>query len=312
MLRIAAAQTVVSPDIAANGSAIRAMIARAAGEGARLINFCEGALSGYAKSQILKQGDWQAFDWAIQEAELRAIAELCGQLRIVAVVGGPHRLGRGYPPHNSLYVFSDTGALLTRYDKRFLSNTELAGWYTPGTEPVMVDVDGYRFGCAICIESQFPEIFSDYERLGVDGVLFASYGLPCRPELHLDRCCYPRAGRRQRPRRHHWTGRGMGRAIVAIPGAWASYGNAGPERPRLRNCASKGAALARQGKRRRDLSREAGRRSPQRKQKRILNRPFARRETMPAAWFATDASQRARSAQLCSNAGRHSVRSLEV
>ena len=185
MLRIAAAQTVVSPDIAANGSAIRAMIARAAGEGARLISFCEGALSGYAKSQILKQGDWQAFDWAIQEAELRAIAELCGQLRIVAVVGGGHRLGRGYPPHNSLYVFSDTGALLTRYDKRFLSNTELAGWYTPGTEPVMVDVDGYRFGCAICIESQFPEIFSDYERLGVDGVLFASYGLPAYFQIAL-------------------------------------------------------------------------------------------------------------------------------
>jgi len=61
--------------------------------------------------------------------------------------------------HRTTYVFSDTGALLTRSDKRFLSNSELAGWYSPGTAPITFDVDGYRFGCAICIESTFPEVF---------------------------------------------------------------------------------------------------------------------------------------------------------
>ncbi|ASY58615.1 hypothetical protein SS05631_c37030 [Sinorhizobium sp. CCBAU 05631] len=28
----------------------------------------------------------------------------------------------------------------------------------------------------MCIESQLPEIFAEYERLGVDAVLFSSYG----------------------------------------------------------------------------------------------------------------------------------------
>ena len=177
MLRIAAAQTFVSRDIADNGSAIRRLISSAAARGARLINFCEGALSGYGKFQIMKQDDWETFDWAAQETELRAIADLCGQLRIFAVVGGAHRLSNGYPPHNSLYVFSDTGTLITRYDKRFLSNSELGGWYTPGTQPITFEVDSYRFGSAICIESQFEEVFSEYERLGVDGVLFSSYGI---------------------------------------------------------------------------------------------------------------------------------------
>ncbi|HEX9872659.1 MAG TPA: carbon-nitrogen hydrolase family protein, partial [Candidatus Tectomicrobia bacterium] len=55
---------------------------------------------------------------------------------------------------------------------------ELSGWYTPGTEAITFDIDGYIFGCAICIESQFPEVFIEYEKLGVDAILFSSYGLP--------------------------------------------------------------------------------------------------------------------------------------
>ena len=184
-MKIAAAQTFVSADITANGNAIRAMISSAAAEGVRLVNFCEGALSGYAKMQILKQEDWQSFDWTTHQAQLRAIADLCGQLRIFAVIGGAHRLDDGYPPHNSLYVFSDTGSLLTRYDKRYLSNSEIDGWYTPGNKPITFEVDGYRFGCAICIESQFQEVFSEYEHLGVDAVLFSSYGLPTRFQIAL-------------------------------------------------------------------------------------------------------------------------------
>ena len=184
-MRIATAQTDVSTDIAANGIAIRAAIAKAAAEGARLVSFCEGSLSGYAKAQIASPEDWAAYDWTGQEAELRAIADLCRQLGVLAVVGGAHRLSAPHPPHNSLYVFSETGRLLTRYDKRFLSNSELGGWYTPGTAPVVLDIEGYRFGCAICIESQFAEVFSEYERLGVDAVLFASYGIPGRFQIAL-------------------------------------------------------------------------------------------------------------------------------
>lgn len=184
-MKIAAAQTFVSSDIGLNGRAIRAAMVEAASSGVRLVNFCEGALSGYGKMQIMQPDDWQHFDWAAQEAELRAIADLCRQLRIFAVVGGAHRLDGGYPPHNSLYAFSDSGMLLTRYDKRFLSNSELDGWYTPGTAPILFEVDDYRFGCAICIECQFPEIFSDYEHQGADAVLYSSYGLPTRFQIAL-------------------------------------------------------------------------------------------------------------------------------
>lgn len=177
-LVIAAAQSPVSPDIAVNGEAIRHLIAEAAANGARLVVFCEGALSGYAKNQITSPQSWANYDWAGQDAELAAIGLLCGSVGIAAIVGGAARFSNDYPPHNCLYVLDASGSLVGRYDKRFLSNTELQSWYTPGTEPLVFDLDGYRFGCAICIESQFVEVFREYEMLGVDAVLFGSYGIP--------------------------------------------------------------------------------------------------------------------------------------
>ncbi|PVB59498.1 carbon-nitrogen hydrolase family protein [Labrenzia sp. 011] len=175
---IAAAQTLVSEDLSANAASIKLVLVDAAQQGARLVNFCEGALSGYSKAQIKSPENWASFNWAAQERELRSIANLCGELGIYAVVGGAHKLTASLRPHNSLYVFSDSGSLLTRYDKRFLSNSEINDWYTPGADPIIFEVDGYRFGCALCIESQFPEVFMEYERNGVDAVLFGSYGIP--------------------------------------------------------------------------------------------------------------------------------------
>ena len=36
-------------------------------------------------------------------------------------------------------------------------------------------MDGYRFGCMICIEINFPHLFSQYERLGVECLLLSAY-----------------------------------------------------------------------------------------------------------------------------------------
>jgi hypothetical protein len=36
-------------------------------------------------------------------------------------------------------------------------------------------VDGWRFGCALCIEIQFPEVFLEYGARDIDCVLFSAY-----------------------------------------------------------------------------------------------------------------------------------------
>lgn len=39
----------------------------------------------------------------------------------------------------------------------------------------MFDIDGVRFGCALCIEIQFPELFLEARKQGVDCLLFSAY-----------------------------------------------------------------------------------------------------------------------------------------
>jgi predicted amidohydrolase len=101
-VKVAAAQTEVSVDISKNAEIIKSVLSQAASGGARLVNFCEAALSGYSKMQIASPDDWVSFDWDLQEAELKGIADACGKLGIFAVVGGAHRLTATHRPHNSL------------------------------------------------------------------------------------------------------------------------------------------------------------------------------------------------------------------
>lgn len=183
-LRLAVAQTTVPENPAdprklrESGAEIRSLMRQASAAGARLVQFPEGAITYPSKLLMSVNGpdsvgeaDWSRPAWQVMQDEAAAIAELAGQLGIWVVFGSIHRLTGATRPHNSLYVVSDQGRLVGRYDKRFLSNTEVRFMYSPGTEPLVFEVDGFRFGCVLCIEVNFPELFAEYERLDVDCVL---------------------------------------------------------------------------------------------------------------------------------------------
>lgn len=171
-IRIAMVQSSITRDVRANGAEIRRMMALAAQAGAALVQFPEGALSGYIKAQI---NAWEEVDWHAQRAELEATMQAAQRLGVWVVLGCNHRLTPPARPHNSLYVISPEGRIATRYDKRRCSNSEISDWYSPGFEPIVFEAGGFRFGCALCIEIQFPDLFMEYERLGADAVLFSSY-----------------------------------------------------------------------------------------------------------------------------------------
>src|SRR5262245_19148005 len=124
-IQIAVAQSHIAADVRENGREVRDLMRRARSEGATLGHFPEGAMSGCSKAQIK---DWCRFDWDALVEELQATADLARELGLWVVVGCSHRLTPPHWPHNSLYVISDRGEVATRYDKRFLSHTEVTGW----------------------------------------------------------------------------------------------------------------------------------------------------------------------------------------
>ena len=171
-IKIAVAQSQISSDVRKNGREIQRLMRQARSEGAAIVHFPESAMSGCSKAQIKS---WDRFDWDALADELQAVASLARQLGLWVVVGSCHRLTPPHRPHNSLYVISNQGELATRYDKRFCSHTEITDWYAPGRECCVFEVDGWRFGCVLCIEIQFPELFQEYAALDVDCILFSAY-----------------------------------------------------------------------------------------------------------------------------------------
>ncbi|MFE6775311.1 carbon-nitrogen hydrolase family protein [Streptomyces sp. NPDC057702] len=185
-LRLAVAQSTVPEDptdpenLRASGDQIRTLMREAHAAGARLAQFPEGAIT-YPDKHVLSSGppgtlaaaDWSRVDWDVVREEAASIAELAGELGLWVAFGSPHPLTPPHRPHNSLYVVSDEGVLVNRYDKRYLSHSEVSYLYTPGTEPLVVEIDGVRCGVALCIEINFPELFHAYERLDVDCLLIS-------------------------------------------------------------------------------------------------------------------------------------------
>jgi hypothetical protein len=186
-LRLAVAQSTVPEDptdphcLRESGTQIRNLMRAASHAGARLVQFPEGAVvypSKYVMSSAgpdtVAEADWTRLPWDVLEEETRAIASLAGGLGLWTAFGAPHHLAPPHRPHNSFHVVSDAGRFVIRYDKRLLSHTEASYMYTPGTGPKVFEIDGIRFGIALCIEAHFPGLFAEYERLDTDCVLLST------------------------------------------------------------------------------------------------------------------------------------------
>ncbi|MFI5681318.1 carbon-nitrogen hydrolase family protein [Streptomyces cellulosae] len=188
-VRLAVAQTPVRHDprdgeaLRESGREVRALMREASTQGARIVHFPEGAICFPGKLVMSVNGpdavgpaDWDRCQWAVLQSELAAIAALARELRLWTVIPSVHRLTGPNRPHNSLYVISDRGGVVTRYDERLLSKTKVSYMYSPGVSPVTFDVDGVRFGCLLGMEIHYPELFAEYEKLDVDCVLFSTSG----------------------------------------------------------------------------------------------------------------------------------------
>ncbi|MFJ4464419.1 carbon-nitrogen hydrolase family protein [Streptomyces sp. NPDC088928] len=189
-VRLAVAQTPVRDDprdaeaLRESGREVRALMREAGTRGARIVHFPEGSICFPDKLVLSVYGpdavgpaDWGRCQWPVLQSEPAAIAALARELRLWTVIASAHRLTGQHRPHNSLYVISDRGDVVTRYDERLLSKTKVSYLYSPGISPVTFDIDGVRFGCLIGMEIHYPELFAEYEKLDVDCVLLSTTGV---------------------------------------------------------------------------------------------------------------------------------------
>jgi len=153
----------VAYDVAANAATHAATIRSAA---ARVVVFPELSLTGY---------ELDAPPIAVDDPRLRPIVDACAEARCLALVGAPVEGDTGRA-HIAMLAVDEKGAAIA-YRKMSLSPAE-SKRFTPGVEPAVLDVDGWRLGLGICKDTGIREHAAATSALGMDayvaGVLEAA------------------------------------------------------------------------------------------------------------------------------------------
>ncbi|MDO5844923.1 MAG: nitrilase-related carbon-nitrogen hydrolase, partial [Methanocorpusculum sp.] len=88
------------------------------------------------------------------------------------VVGSYQKKTDCRKPENTMLVCAPDGSVLAEYSKIHLFSP--AGEdknFSAGAKPVTFEFGGIKFGCAICFDLRFPEIFREYLHAGCQAVL---------------------------------------------------------------------------------------------------------------------------------------------
>lgn len=153
-LAVAVAQPAcVAGDVGTNARAHAEMVRRA---GARLVLFPELSLTGY---------ELDAPTLAADDPRLAPLAAACAATRSVALAGAPVA-GEDGRAHIAMLAF-DRGGARVAYRKMWLGAVE-AERFSPGPEPAVIDVDGWRIGLAICKDTGVLEHASATADRGID------------------------------------------------------------------------------------------------------------------------------------------------
>ncbi len=166
-LPIAALAFAASHELRANAASIHAALARAQGDGARILLSPECALSGYPSAAL---ADLSALDWcALHEAEdaLALDAERRGMVLVLGTVG---KFGGGCA--NEALV---CGAVApARYRKQCLTPTDRKH-FVAGDQSCVVAAFGWKLGIAICYDVRFADVFARLAAADVDAFLMIAH-----------------------------------------------------------------------------------------------------------------------------------------
>ncbi len=167
-------------DVPGNLDRVRARIDEARAAGARLLLFPELTLTGYPPEDLLLR---PGFMRQVHDAVATLVASVQG---IDVVVGHPWMVGGDR--FNAVTWIRD-GAVAGRYFKQLLPNYAVfdeARYFTPGDEPLVVDVDGCSCGVLICEDAWKPGPAAKAKAAGAELLLIPNAS-PYRDDKQEDR-----------------------------------------------------------------------------------------------------------------------------
>jgi predicted amidohydrolase len=175
-LIVATCQFSTSADTSRNLRYVLKQMHSAKYKGAHVAHFPEACLSGYVGHDTESYKD---FDWELLQTSILEIINQARKLKLWVILGSIYRLTGRHKPHNSLYIISDRGELVDRYDKRFCGGDRSGRsgellHFSPGNHFSVFDIRGVRCGAIICHEYRYPELYREYKRKGVE-LMFHSY-----------------------------------------------------------------------------------------------------------------------------------------
>lgn len=162
-MKIAAVQTVATPDVARNLEAAARLIGEAAGAGAQLV-----ALPEYFCVMGRTDADKLTVAEAPGEGPIQAFLAAQARQHGLWLIGGTLPLRSATPgrARNACCVYAPDGTLAARYDKihlfRFESGRESydeARVLEAGSQPVAVQAGAWRVGLSVCYDLRFPELY---------------------------------------------------------------------------------------------------------------------------------------------------------
>jgi predicted amidohydrolase len=162
-MKIAALQTVATPDVDRNLEAAARLIREAAGQGAQL-----AALPEYFCLMGQRDTDKLAIAEAPGDGPIQRFLAAQAKQHDLWLIGGtlPLRTATPERARNACCVYAPDGSLAARYDKihlfRFDSGGEShdeARVLEAGSEPVALQAGALRVGLSVCYDLRFPELY---------------------------------------------------------------------------------------------------------------------------------------------------------
>jgi predicted amidohydrolase len=157
-MQVAAVQTTpVAADIESNATEHARLIVEAAGLGASVCVFPELSLTGYELDASLFMTE--------DDPRLTPIRDACREHGVHAFVGAPLSTEDGVLM--ATVVIGPTGDTLGHYGKRHLHDAE-AEFFVPGGHHLLLEIDDWRLGFAICYDAAVPEHATAVSEGGAD------------------------------------------------------------------------------------------------------------------------------------------------